>query len=72
MTMAAESLRFALTLRRVHGWAWWLWSCWWVCSLSLCAVPGPTARAQSPVHPAPPPYQSLRFEEDYRGSHDSG
>jgi hypothetical protein len=66
MTMAAEPLRFSLHLRRVRGHAWWLWLCWWVCCLSLCTVPSPTARAQTPAHPAPPPYQSLRFEEDYR------
>src|SRR5713101_7887535 len=66
MTMAAGPLRFSLNLRRVHGRAWWLWPCWWVFSLSLFALPSPTARAQTSALPSPSPYQSLRFEEDYR------
>src|SRR6266446_3746374 len=66
MAMAAGPLRFSLTLRRVRWRAWCLWPYWWVLSLSLCALPSPTARAQTPAHPAPPPYQALRFEEDYR------
>jgi hypothetical protein len=66
MAMAAGPLRFSLTLRRVRWRAWGLWPYWWVFSLSLFALPSPTARAQTPAHPSPPPYQSLRFEEDYR------
>ena len=66
MTMAAGPLRFSLHLRCVRGRVWWLWPCWWVCSLSLFVVLSPTARAQTPAHPAPPPYQALRFEEDDR------
>ncbi len=66
MTMAAGPLRFSLHLRCVRGRVWWLWPCWWVCSLSLCALPSPAARAQTSALPAPPPYQSLRFEEDDR------
>jgi hypothetical protein len=66
IAMAAGPLRFCLNLRRVRWRAWRLWPCWWVFSLSLFAVPSPTARAQTSAHPSPPPYQSLRFEEDYR------
>jgi hypothetical protein len=66
MAMPAGLIRFALPFRRVCGRAWGLWLCLWVLSLSLCVLPRPAARALPPAHAAPPPYQSLRFEEDYR------
>ena len=46
MAMAAGLILFSLILRRVHGRACGLWPCWWVFSLSLCALQSPTARAQ--------------------------
>src|SRR5919206_487018 len=65
MAKTAEPSLFVRPLRHVCWRAWGLWSCWWVCCLSLCVLPCRAARAQTPAHPTPPPYQSLRFEEDY-------
>ena len=63
---AGPILLHSLHLRHVLWRAWGLWQCWWACSLSLLALQSPIAHAQTPAHPAPPPYQALRFEEDYR------